>query len=148
MEEDRILRRRLAALSPEQLVCRGSDGTLSFQETLGHIAYWDAFTVEFFTAKLNDDGPPALLPEDFAQRSEEAVATAAALEFTDVLARYLEATGALVGFISRHWDRLTATQQKNFWVPLKHRRHHRIALFEALDGMAGGDQGQEMVPGA
>ena len=152
LEEDRILRRRLATLAPELRGCRGLDGTLSFQETLGHLAYWDAFAVGFFSAKLDPDGPQPRPPADFARQSEEAIARAAELPFTDVLANYLEATGALVGFISRHWDRLTEKQQRDFWVPLKHRRHHRQTLFESLDGMATEDMtldvDEEMAPGA
>ena len=138
LDEDRILRRRLATLSAESRSRRGPDGTLSFQETLGHLAYWDAFTVDFFTAKLDRAGPQPQPPADFARQSEAAIAKASELPFTDVLARYLVATGALVGFISRYWDELSEKEQKDFWVPLKHRRHHREALFKSLDAMGSG----------
>ena len=148
LDEDRILRRRLATLSSELRSSRGPDGSLSFQETLGHLAYWDAFTVQFFTAKLDRGGPPPLPPADFARQSEEAIAGASELPFADVLARYLKATGALVGFISRHWDELSEKEQKDFWVPLKHRRHHRDALFKALDAMKSAENDEELATGA
>lgn len=147
MEEDRILRQRLAALPPELRRRRGPEGTLSFQETLGHLAYWDAFTVDFFTAKLEGAGPGPRPPADFARESEAAIAEAARVPFADVLARYLDATGALVGFISRHWDELSEKEQQDFWVPLKHRRHHREVLFRWLDA-AGGGNGDELADGA
>lgn len=141
LDEDQILRRRITSLPAELLAARGDEGTLSFQETLAHIACWDDFTVNFFRAKVDPDRPSPESPGDFMSRSESIIAAAASLPFTDVLARYLEATGALVGFISRHWDELNEKERRDFWVPLKHRRHHRIALFRSLDMFGGaGDQ--------
>ena len=61
-----------------------------------------------------------------------------------MLARYLVATGALVGFISRYWDELSEKEQKDFWVPLKHRRHHRESLFKTLDAMGSGHDDEEL----
>ena len=148
LDEDRVLRRRLASVPPELLGSRGPDDGLSFQETLGHIAFWDDFTVRFFTTKLDSGGDPPSPPADFARVSEEAVAEAASRPFTEVLALYLEATGALVGFISRHWERLTEKEQRDFWVPLKHRRHHRIALFRTLDALQDGEEDEEIATGA
>ncbi|RKZ18853.1 hypothetical protein DRQ50_03285 [bacterium] len=133
LDEDRILRRRITTLPSDLLAVHGPEGALSFQETLAHIAYWDDFTVKFFSAKLDPAQPSLEPPGDFMDRSEAVINAAAELPFTDVLARYLEATGALVGFISRHWDELNEKERRDFWVPLKHRRHHRIALFRSLD---------------
>lgn len=126
---------------------RGHEDTLSYHETLAHIAYWDDFTVQFFSAKLDPDAPAPAPPGDFMTRSKDVIREAAAAPFKDVLARYLEATGALVGFISRHWDDLSERERRDFWVPLKHRRHHRIALFRALD-LARGESDRELATGA
>ena len=40
-EEDRLLRHRLAACPRAFRERRGPDGSLSFKETLAHIAFWD-----------------------------------------------------------------------------------------------------------
>ena len=148
MDEDRILRRRLSDLSAELRSRRGPEGTLSFQETLGHIAYWDSFTVDFFTAKLDGAGPSPVPPADLARLSEDAVAEAARAPFADVLAHYLEATGALIAFISRRWDELSEKERNDFQVPLKHRRHHREALFQWLDTVKREGRDRERADGA
>jgi hypothetical protein len=146
LDEDRILRRRLAGVQPPLSERRGPDGSLSAKETLAHIAFWDGFTVRFFEDKLRDRDPAA--PEDFSRRSEEAIREAADLPLEEIHSRYLEATGALVGFLGRHWDDLSAKEQEDFWVPLKHRRHHRVILFRALDAMTGDVSSSEMAAGA
>jgi hypothetical protein len=132
-DEDRLLRQRLANCPRELRETRSPDGALSFKETLGHIAYWDSFTVEFFTAKLDVGSCEPEAPVDFEGRSREALREMAGLPFGEILARYLEATGALVEFLKDNWERLSARERRDFWVPLKHRRHHRIALFGAMD---------------
>ncbi len=145
MEEDRLLRERLNACPKDFREKRGSDGELSFKETLSHIAFWDNFTVEFFAHKLDEkclDPNPMV---DFEARSILALERAARLPFGEILARYLEATGALTQFLSKNWEGLTPREHHDFWVPLKHRRHHRISLFRALDEM---NPVQEMVAGA
>lgn len=146
LDEDRILRRRLAGVQPPLTDRRGPDGTLSLKETLAHIAFWDGFTVRFFEDKLQGRDPAP--PEDFTRQSEEAIYEAADLALEEVLTRYLEATGALVDFLGRHWDDLSEKEQKDFWVPLKHRRHHRVILFRALDAMTGPDTASELAAGA
>ena len=114
---------------------RGPEGALSFKETLAHIAFWDNFTVDFFSDKLDLKSldPNPLL--NFEERSKAAMDAASKLPFGEVLARYLEATGALTQFLGKHWADLNPREQHEFWVPLKHRRHHRIVLFQALDDM-------------
>lgn len=135
-DEDRLLRKRLANCPRHLREARGPDGALSFKETLGHIAYWDSFTVEFFTAKLDVGSCEPQAPVDFEGRSREALREMAGLPFGEILARYLEATGALVEFLKDNWERLSARERRDFWVPLKHRRHHRISLFAGLDNSA------------
>lgn len=132
IDEDRRLRRRLASCPSGLREGRGPDGTLSFKETLGHIAFWDDFTVRFFTARLNPAQLLPVAPHDFDILSRQAIQDADRRPFGEVLAGYLEATAALVAFLSRSWDQLSAREQEDFWVPLKHRRHHRLALEQAM----------------
>ncbi len=134
-DEDELLRGRLASCPRDLREARGSDDSLSFKETLGHIAFWDNFTVEFFKAKLDKGSCTPAPPVDFEIRSREALEQVADLPFGEVLARYLEANGALLDFLGTSWSRLSDREKHDFWVPLKHRRHHRIALFRALDRM-------------
>ncbi len=135
-DEDRLLRHRLAATPRHLREIRGPDGALSFKETLGHIAFWDSFTVEFFTTRLSvgliDPAPPV----DFERLSHQALSEMRDLPFGEVLARYLESTGALVEFLKSNWEKLSKRERQDFWVPLKHRRHHRITLLRSLDGGA------------
>jgi len=136
LEEDRLLRGRLTHCPKLVREVRGADGVLSFKETLGHIAFWDNFTVEFFSHKLDRASLDPAPLVNFEERSNLAMKTAASLPFGEVLARYLEATGALTSFLGQHWAELTARERQDFWVPLKHRRHHRVSLFKALDEMS------------
>ena len=135
LEEDRLLRGRLNDCPAEWRSVRGPQGALSFKETLSHIAFWDNFTVDFFTHKLDLKSLSPGTVVDFEERSSLALEAAAKLPFGEVLARYLEATGALTQFLGQYWTELNPRQQSEFRVPLKHRRHHRISLFQALDEM-------------
>ena len=146
LDEDRILRSRLAAVQPALCERRGSEGSLSPKEMLAHVAFWDVFTVGFFEDKLRDRDPSP--PADFARQSEQAILQAAKLTFAEVMARYVKATSALVAFLDRHWEELSEKERRSFWVPLKHRRHHRIALFQALDALADPDSAAELAAGA
>jgi len=143
-EEDRLLRQYLALVPRSERDARGPDGALSFKETLGHISFWDDFTVQFFQSKLDDASCALPPPVQFEERSREALRKMRELPFGEVLARYLESTGALVEFLKGHWGELTERERHDFWVPLKHRRHHRISLGQAL-GVGGLG---EMVAGA
>ncbi len=136
-EEDQLLRRCLtsvprAARETHGTANSGSEKPLSFKETLGHIAYWDDFTVEFFQCKLDTASCMLPPPVEFEERSREAMRLIRPLPFGEVLARYLESTGALIDFLKAHWDELTERERHDFWVPLKHRRHHRISLAHSL----------------
>ena len=152
-DEDRLLRRRLAACPRDLREIRSPDGALSFKETLGHIAFWDTFAVEFFSTKLDVGLCAPTPPVNFEERSREALGAVEDLPFGEVLARYLESTGALLDFLKENWEKLSGREKHDFWVPLKHRRHHRIALFRGLD-LVGGMDGKseeregEMVAGA
>lgn len=136
LDEDRILRGRLTAVPTQLRDRRGPDGSLSYKKTLAHLAYWDDFTVRFFTRNLDPDPVAPPLRVDFVRQSEKARQEAGGLTFGQVMARYLDATGALVGFIARRWDEMSEKQREDFWLPLEHRRHHREILFRALDARA------------
>ena len=134
-EEDRLLRHRLAECPRAFRERRGSDGALSFKETLAHIAFWEDFTVNFFARKTDRGSCTPAPPVEFEKLSREAMLEFSRLPFGEVLGRYLEAFGAMTGFIKAHWDDLTEREQHDFWIPLKHRRQHRLALFHTLDLM-------------
>ncbi len=150
-EEDQLLRRYLTSLPRSAREDHGPDGTLSFKETLGHIAFWDDFTVQFFQCKLDTASCMLPPPVEFEKRSREALSRIRPLPFGEVLARYLESTGALIDFLMAHWNELTERERHDFWVPLKHRRHHRISLGQAmgLGEVDGADEGLDrMAAGA
>ena len=134
-EEDRLLRRRLAECPRGFRERRGPDGTLSFKETLAHIAFWEDFTVNFFSCKTDKGSRNPVPPLEFEKLSREAMDEFNRLPFGEVLGRYLEAFGAMTDFIQAHWPDLTERERHDFWTPLRHRRQHRLALFQALDRM-------------
>jgi len=125
---------------------RSPQDGLSFKETLGHIAFWDDFTIRFFQEKLDRTTLDPLPPVNFEERSRDALRKMAALPFGEVLARYLEATGTLIEFLQANWNALSEREKYDFWVPLKHRRHHRISLFRHLNQASSPES--EMAAGA
>lgn len=138
VEEDRLLRQRCTSCPKSLRETRGEAGALSFKETLGHIAFWDSFTVDFFTTKLDKTAYKPSPPVDFELQSHNALEAVKSLPFGEVLARYLESTGAMIEFLRENWKELSQREQEDFWVPLKHRRHHRINLFKSLDNLQDG----------
>ena len=142
-EEDRLLRHRLAECPRAFRERRGPGGALSFKETLAHIAFWEDFTVNFFARKTDRGSRTPAPPVNFEELSRQAMEEFSRLPFGEVLGRYLEATGAMTGFISEPWDDLTERERHDFWIPLKHRRQHRLALFQTLDGLMAGLPGYE-----
>ncbi len=136
MEEDGLLRQLLARCKPEDREVRGSGGTLSLKETLGHLAFWDSFAVRFFEEKLA--GTDHSLPMDFEKQSREELKRLRKLPFDDVLASYQNSTRELIAFLQNRWQDLSPKQRLDFHVPLKHRRHHRLLLARALGGESPG----------
>ncbi len=136
-DEDRLLRRQVTACPQKMRNVSGTDGALSLLETLAHIAYWDSFTVDFFTRKLDRGclNPPP--PLDFEEYNRQALDAAATWPFGEVLARYLESTGALTNFLDIHWDDLTPREQFDLRITLKHRKQHRISLEKNLGKILG-----------
>lgn len=127
--------------------CRGPGGILSFKETLAHIAFWEDFTVNFFSCKTDRGSRTPVPPFEFEELSRKAMEEFGRLPFGEVLGRYLEASGAMTDFIKTHWNDLTERERHDFWIPLKHRRQHRLVLFKTLDGMMGGIERQTVNPG-
>lgn len=111
------------------------DGTLSFKETLAHIAFWEDYTVNFFSRKIDRGSRTPSPPVEFETLSRQSMEEFSQLPFGEVLGRYLEAAGAMVDFIKTKWSDLTERERHDFWVPLKHRRQHRLVLFRNLDEM-------------
>ncbi len=134
-EEDRLLRHRLAECPKAFRELSGPDGVLSFKETLAHIAFWEDFTVHFFARKTDQGSCNPVPPLEFEKLSRQAMDEFSRLPFGEVLGRYLEAFGAITDFIRVHWTDLTEKERHDFWTPLRHRRQHRLALFQALDSM-------------
>ena len=135
-EEDRLLRHRLAECPRAFRERRGPDGTLSFKETLAHIAFWEDFTVNFFSRKTDRASCTPHPPVEFEKLSNEAMEQFGKLPFGEVLGRYLEAFGGITDFLKAHWEDLSEKERHDFWIPLKHRRQHRLALFHALERLA------------
>lgn len=146
-EEDRLLRHRLAECPRVFRERRGPDGSLSFKETLAHIAFWEDFTVNFFDRKTNEGAVTPTPPVEFEKLSRASMKEFSRLPFGEVLGRYLEAFGAITAFIQNHWEDLSEKERHDFWIPLKHRRHHRLALFHALDEMVAEFNRRTMEPG-
>ncbi len=148
MDEDRLLRHRLSECPRAFRERRGPDGALSFKETLAHIAFWEDFTVNFFSRKTDLRSRQLAPPVEFEKMNRQALDEFNRLPFGEVLGRYLEAFGAMMDFLRAHWVDLTEKERKDFWIPLKHRRQHRLELFRNLDAMMR-DMGQgdrEQVP--
>ncbi len=132
VEEDRLLRDNLTRCPVRFREIPGPGGSLSFKETLGHLAFWDTFAVEFFTQKLDQSTPKPEPPDDFEQRSRQELQRVRKLSFDKVLAYYSEATSRLLDFLEDFWGDLSEKQRRDFLVPVKHRRHHRLKLARAL----------------
>lgn len=128
--EDAELRLLVGSIPRDQRDRRPQNGRLSVKDTLGHLAYWDDFTVHFFLSKVDPAACRVPPPKDFEMASCRAMATMADLPFGEVLARYLEATAAILDFLQEYWPRLTLKEREDFQIPLKHRRSHRLELVE------------------
>lgn len=119
-----------------------SDGSLSVKDTLGHIAFWDDFTVQFFLCKIDPGAHRLAPPQNFEQSSADAIIAMRKLPFGEVLARYLEAHGALLDFLEGHWAAMSVKERNDFWIPLKHRRQHRQLLADELQRIRSADESE------
>jgi len=143
LEEDRLLRERLD-LCPDQLrEVKGSGGTLSLKDTLGHLAFWDSFAVQFFNRKLDGVDAGQTRRVNFEQRNREELQRIRELPFDEVFALYRTATRNLISFLRNRWHELSVQQRRDIRLPLKHRRHHRLLLDSALPYYAREDESRE-----
>lgn len=143
MDEDRLLRERLD-LSPRELrEVKGSGGTLSLKDTLGHLAFWDSFAVQFFNRKLDGVDEGETRPVNFEQRNREELQRIRELPFDEVYLLYRSATRNLISFLRNRWHELSAQQRRDIRLPLKHRRHHRLLLDSALPSYTSEDESRE-----
>ncbi len=132
VEEDRRLRALVERLPPEARERAGPTGTMSAKETLGHLAFWDGFTVRFFEDRLSDRRTGSGLA-DFEARDRQERKRLRGRPFAEVLAIYDEATAHLVAFLREHWQALSDREHGDLLTPLRHRRHHRLLLERALE---------------
>ncbi len=105
---------------------------LSLKQTLGHLAFWDGFAVEFFRARLEDDGAAAPSLAEIEERNRAELERIYDMPFEQVMELYVAATNDILAFLRAHWDALSEGERPNFNIPLKHRRHHRRHLQKAL----------------
>ena len=131
IEEDRRLREMLAVRPVVLLDQCEAVGSMSAKEALGHLAFWDAFTVRFFEARFADRKAEAGLA-DFEERDRQERRRLRAQPFTEVLGAYREATDGLLTFLRTHWRELSERERAELITPLRHRRHHRLLLERAL----------------
>lgn len=136
LEQEDFLLRRLVAEFPRALRdLPGPRDRISCKQTLGHLAYWDDFAVRFFERKLDLAARTPPPPDDFEKDDSSVRERVQGLPFGEVLGRYLEATGALADFLRRHWTDLSERERQDFWIPLRHRRQHRLALARTLQAL-------------
>jgi len=131
-EEDRRLREFLERCPIEWRERQGPSGALSLKETLGHLAFWDAFAVRFFEGKLAGQAIAAESDLDFEKRNTQELKRLRALAYEEALALYRDATLEMVRFLRARWRDLSDKERLDFQTPLRHRRHHRLLLERAL----------------
>lgn len=140
VEEDRRLRALVDRLPPEVRERAESTGTASAKETLGHLAFWDGFTVRFFEDRLSDRRTGSGLA-DFEARDRQERKRLRGCPFAEVLATYDAATASLVAFLRDRWQALSDREHADLMTPLRHRRHHRLLLDRALGAVPSSETG-------
>lgn len=145
VDEDRRLRVFIEHLSPEDQESAAPTGTMSAKEMLGHLAFWDGFTVRFFEDRLGDRRTGSGLA-DFEARDRQERKRLRGRPYAEVLAIYDDATAQLVDFLRGHWHALSDREHSDLLTPLRHRRHHRLLLersFGAAPPPADGSRARE-----
>ncbi len=133
VDEDRRLRDLIDRFPPDRRDKEGPAGALSVKETLGHLAFWDSYAVLFFEGRLDGEGEGGVV--DFERRNRQEMKRLRGLPWDEVLALYGDATVSLARFLSARWRDLSDKERLDFVTPLRHRRHHRMLLQRALEGM-------------
>jgi hypothetical protein len=131
-DEDRRLRELADTYPPAFRDVPPQSGKLSLKQTLGHLAFWDRFTVKFFKSRLHDADVDAPSLGEIEDRNREELARIYDMPYEQVLELYVGATSDIQTFLRDHWTDLDETERGNFNIPLKHRRHHRRLLVKAL----------------
>ena len=131
-DEDRRLRELALTYPPEFRDVPPASGKLSLKQTLGHLAFWDRFTVKFFESRINNVDVDAPSLGEIEDRNREELARIYDMPYEQVLELYVHATSDIQNFLREHWASLDETEHGNFNIPLKHRRHHRRLLQKAL----------------
>ncbi|MFH1842564.1 MAG: hypothetical protein ABIF77_05105 [bacterium] len=132
VDEDCLLRQLMAQWPPESRDVPGPGSNLSFKDTLGHLAFWDTFAVDFFTGKLGSSTEIPRQPVNFEEQSRLELERLRLLPFDEVLQFYSQATRGILDFLRENWAELSSRERLDFAVPLKHRRHHRLLLRKTL----------------
>ena len=139
-DEDRKLTELVAGFPVALRDAGGRRHRLTLKQTIGHLAYWDDFAVDFFLARCGEEHPQPLSFADFEAQNRDLIGQLCAQDWETILASYRDATRRLCAFLAEHWSELDDGARENFKIPLKHRRHHRRRLRElAADlGLVGG----------
>lgn len=127
-EEDRRLMDLVAGFPVELRDVGGRLHRYSLKQTVGHLAFWDDFAVEFYHAYCHEGCPASLSFSDFEDKNRHLLKQLCDQDWEMVLANYRRATRELCVFLTSHWDELDEDARRNFKIPLKHRRHHRRRL--------------------
>jgi len=131
-EEDRLLCDQLARCPKTLREMRGSGNSLSFKDTLGHLAFWDSFAVQFFNQRLDgmvrDDSERI----NFEERNRQELKRIRDLPYAEVHELYRKATRDLQAFLRQRWHELSSKERRDIHLSLKHRRHHRVLLENAF----------------
>lgn len=127
-EEDRRLRDLIADWPPSLLDKPARCGLLGPKETLGHLAYWDLFTIRFLEARLAGNEEFLTRTADFDRRDQRELERLRSRPFDDVVGSYGAATAAFISFLRARWGRLSERERADLRTPLRHRYHHRLRL--------------------
>jgi hypothetical protein len=132
-DEDRRLTELVSGF-PESLrdTC-GRRHRLSLKQTIGHLAYWDDFAVDFYRARCSEENPEPLSFAEFEEQNRDLIEQLCAQDWETILSSYRRATRRLCAFLTERWDELDEGARDNFKIPLKHRRYHRRRLSELAD---------------
>jgi len=134
-EEDRRLSELFVVFPVALRDAVGRRHRLSLKQTIGHLAYWDDFAVDFYLAYCSEDHPEPLSFAEFEEQNRHLVDQLCAQDWGTILSSYRRATRRLCAFLAEHWNELDEDVRDNFKIPLKHRRHHRRRLVELAEDL-------------
>lgn len=141
-DEDRQLQEVIRRFDPVQRNALHCAEDLTLVQTLGHLAFWDRYAVEFYEGRIAHRDVAPLTFDEFEARNRDELERLCGLPYERVRLAYVEATHRLLDFLRVHWEDLDDLERTNFTIPLKHRRHHRRLLLAVLEA-AGSDSEAE-----